>query len=186
MRPIVGLRGWKADRDGMLHSIYYDATWPRLAPLVAEDRGHERGNPPAFSCDECSGVYAYNAAGIGDLCLSARVWIQEFGFGAGLAVRPTRDSVLPVVPESEDDPYGSLAIGTVHLWGKYVKGHTHGYRAERAYPGELYLLRPHRSFAELPGLARAVTGNYGTPCHVLGERETWDHLKVLIAGNKAA
>jgi hypothetical protein len=164
MKPIIGIRGWKVDRDGMLLSIYYDAVWPRLSPLVAEDLNDQRGNPPAFSYtyqnEEYFGIHAFHHKGFGDLALSADLWIGSYDY-------------------DRNDPWGCIALGSVELWGSFVKKHARGYRAERAYPGELYLFKSHKGTAGIGSLPKAVRGNYGVPCHFLTEKESLDRIEAL-------
>lgn len=137
---ITGWRCWNARGTGVLHGQAVQLPWPEYAPFVARcihtppEPDFHPGSPAPVSTCSC-GIYAFKTR------KAAEVRASE----------SYADLYLPV--------WGSNAVwGAVALWGIVVE-HRIGYRAQFAYPTELY--------CEDAGLAENITAIYGVPCQVV-------------------
>lgn len=150
-----GWRTWKLTGGGLLNSVSYATTW-------------EPGTPIAAQCKTSQKKWAWDAVPMAEAieskALMAQDWTEEYDADAGrTAPRPPR-VVLPFThsyvyretPHHSPDEsctcgiyaahspdqcagYGKYVLGRVNLWGRVIPGDK-GYRAEFAYPSELFVL----------------------------------------------
>ncbi len=143
---ITAYRAWDVHENGLLVGQAHGEPWPPYQAFVARC-GHASQHhvikgqwiaPPAWGC-EC-GIYAlrtYEAA-------EARA-------------RPSNGFVLTFGFRPLTGAESRQVWGSVKLWGRVIE-HAGGFRAEFAYPSELW--------CEDAQLARAVSALYGIPCSV--------------------
>jgi hypothetical protein len=119
---LIGWRVWCVVRDGgelRLGSVIQDDVWPVGTPFVARCRAHE---PPANRLLLRSPeAHAAPAAG----CTCGVYAVRE-------------PAAAWTYLRGRDEPHTvARVIGRVRLWGRVVE-HEDGWRAERAYPLDVY------------------------------------------------
>ncbi len=115
--PFLGWRTWdvaEGTDGGVLHSVVHRVAWPLGEALEATCMrwrlfGRRRGPAPRLHCT--CGIYATRTPA------DALMYLWELGCAPGQSTR---------------------VVGRVWLWGAVVECE-HGWRAERAYPAELYV-----------------------------------------------
>lgn len=118
--PLLGWRAWHVVREGdasVLVSWWLSTTWPARRRLEAACRQH--GPRPELRHD--CGIHAFKSREDVLAYVGCRVPYVGFPF-----VRPVEGRV-------------GMAIGRVSLWGR-VAAHRGGYRAQYAYPYDLFLI----------------------------------------------
>jgi hypothetical protein len=121
-RALIGWRVWCVVRHGAelrLGSVIQDDVWPVGAPFVARCRAHE---PPA-NRQLLRDPYAHDVPAAACTC---GIYAAREPAGAWSYLRG-RDEAHTV----------ARVIGRVMLWGRVVE-HEDGWRAERAYPLDVY------------------------------------------------
>jgi hypothetical protein len=131
--PLRGWRAWQVvpgDDGPALASWWVNAVWPAMRPLEA--RCGQHGPRPAahHSC----GIHAFEA----------REHALDY-------LRGMRETPLLFVRRPERAL--GIVVGRVSGWGRAV-AHARGWRAQFAYPYDLYLIRGDRA------LARTVAARY--------------------------
>jgi len=170
----TGWRTWYLDNDE-LYSVVYRVRWPRRQPLVAECR---KGSMQTVAPT----TVFHDAPLRGCQCgIYAAATVPAVG-GYMVSHGPTG------VPR---------AIGRVKLWGRIIVGTT-GYRATRAYPEELWVLRNgvyssaaysawapgrpgHWHTERAEELAEKLEERYGVPVGVIEGGMPADVTKQLLA-----
>jgi hypothetical protein len=137
--PILGWRLWQVRHDGEGHRLesftWHHIAWPALARLEARCAVH-RDDAPARG-HEC-GIHAFATRELAE----------------GLLRRYTGQTLRyynrdPELPDRNGRP---VALGRVSLWGR-VLAREFGFRAQYAYPYELFLIGADDDLAsELRGL----------------------------------
>lgn len=150
---LTGYRAFGVFRNGLLVGQAHTEPWPPYQPFVARcgDAGYGFSHhildgafiaPPVQQCT--CGIYALkNRAEAKLRMLSSDLSLQRFG------------------PHGSPNPEFSC-WGSVSLWGRVIE-HERGYRAEYAYPSELWMTDA--------TTARRVQSLYGIPCHYIVEGE---------------
>jgi hypothetical protein len=139
--PIVGWRLWHArlhEGEYRLESFtWHHVSWPAGRRFEARCAIHQENAPaPGHEC----GIYAFTTRQLAEDLLRRYTGVrQHYG-------RPDRE--LP--PLRQGSP---LALGRVSLWGRIV-ARENGFRAQYAYPYELFLIGGNE------GIARALRRLY--------------------------
>lgn len=145
IEPIVGWRYWRLGPRGRLASLHGEE-WVPGRPKVAACP-FARYDPSDKRVQLVAGYTrrAHDAPREGCIC----------GLYAARDLKRLRGQML--------FGHGLLVVGEVSLWGKVIPG-LHGYRAEKAYPRQLYV--PQRLDDHHPG-AVAGLGGYAVPVEVI-------------------
>lgn len=142
MEPITGYRAWNVHHNGLLIGQNHAEPWPPYTPFVARcghavSLGHIVNGlwvqAPVWSC--YCGVYAFHT----QESVDERVMMGRSPWMTGV----------------QDIGMEAMVWGEVKLWGKVIV-HEDGYRAEFAYPGELW--------CEDESLCPKVASLYGVIC----------------------
>jgi hypothetical protein len=124
--PILGWRLWHVRPHGgdfRLESFTrHHVSWPSLSRLEASCAAHGFGAPAAGH--EC-GIYAFKTRELAEELLRRYVGVRHC-YG--------RENEIPPPPRGRP-----IALGSVSLWGRILE-RERGYRAQYAYPYELFLL----------------------------------------------
>lgn len=146
--PLTAYRAFDVHENGLLVGQAHTEPWPPYQPFVARCgaltgdgwKGHIVNGAfvaaPVFGCD--CGIHAL-----------------KDGAAAQKRVEADRDPFSGFGFSYRDRPDGR-AWGTVKVWGRVIE-HADGYRAEFAYPTEL--------FCDDEALAPKIAALYGVPCH---------------------
>lgn len=144
MEPITGYRAWSVHHNGLLIGQSHAEPWPPYTPFVARC-GHAVSphhiregqwiEAPLISC-HC-GIYAFNNT----VMLEERIQADKNSWISG----------IHTIGEE------AMVWGEVKLWGRVIV-HQSGYRAEFAYPGELW--------CEDEKLCAKVASLYGVSCRL--------------------
>lgn len=144
MEPITGYRAWNVHHNGLLIGQNHAEPWPPYTPFVARC-GHAVSphhiregqwiEAPLISC-HC-GIYAFNNT----------VMLEE-------RIQADKNSLIFGINNTGED---AMVWGEVKLWGRVIV-HQSGYRAEFAYPGELW--------CEDEKLCAKVASLYGVSCRL--------------------
>jgi hypothetical protein len=131
--PILGWRLWHVRPHGggyRLESFTrHHVSWPARRRLEAGCAAHGDGAPS--SGHEC-GIYAFKSRELAEDLLRRYVGVRH---------RYGREQEISPAP-----PGRPIALGSVSLWGRILV-REHGYRAQYAYPYELFLLNAHDEIA---------------------------------------
>ena len=143
IEPLLGWRLWQVrrnDRGYRLESFtWHHVTWPGRARMVARCRVH--GDDAPVAGHEC-GIYAFKTRELAeDLLRRYTGVLQRYG---------RWHQELP--PLRQGSP---IALGRVSLWGR-VLVREHGFRAQYAYPYELFVIGGDASVAREVGRLYAV------------------------------
>lgn len=138
--PILGWRLWHVRLHGgdyRLESFTrHHVSWPAGRRLEATCPAH--GDAAPFSGHEC-GIYAFKSRELAEELLRRYVGVRQC-YGRG--------------PEFPPPPRGRpIALGSVSLWGRVME-RERGYRAQYAYPYELFLMNADET------IARRIRGRY--------------------------
>jgi hypothetical protein len=124
--PILGWRLWHVRPHGgdfRLESFTrHHVSWPSLSRLEASCAAHGFGAPATGH--EC-GIYAFKTRELAEELLRRYVGVRHC-YG--------RENEIPPPPRGRP-----IALGSVSLWGRILE-RERGYRAQYAYPYELFLL----------------------------------------------
>jgi hypothetical protein len=124
--PILGWRLWHVRLHGDEHRLEsftrHHVSWPAQTRLEASCVAHGAGAPAAGH--EC-GIYAFKTRELAEDLLRRYVGVRHC-YG--------REHEIPPPPRGRP-----LALGAVSLWGRILE-RERGYRAQFAYPYELFLL----------------------------------------------
>jgi peptidoglycan/xylan/chitin deacetylase (PgdA/CDA1 family) len=124
--PILGWRLWHVRPHGgdfRLESFTrHHVSWPSLSRLEASCAAHGFGAPATGH--EC-GIYAFQTRELAEELLRRYVGVRHC-YG--------RENEIPPPPRGRP-----IALGSVSLWGRILE-RERGYRAQYAYPYELFLL----------------------------------------------
>ncbi len=132
--PIIGWRLWKVRRHGDRHRLesltWHHVSWPAGSRLQAACITN-RHEAPAHGHD--CGIYAFKTRQLAEDLLRRYMGEKQCYFEGR--------SLVPHGPA--DRP---LALGRVSLWGRVLE-RENGFRAEYAYPYELFLIGDGRDAA---------------------------------------
>ena len=149
---ITAFRCWNVFPNGLMVGQAHAEPWPPFQPFVgrcgqALSESHIKdGQFVAAPVKDCNcGVHALKSAAAAEHRLIDEL-DSQMGFGFGI-----RFSFGGYEP-----PAGRV-WGAVKLWGRLIE-HSHGYRAEFAYPAALY--------CQDEKLAAVVAALYGVPCEI--------------------
>jgi hypothetical protein len=144
--PITGYRVWNVHENGLLCGQAVNEPWPPYAPLIAR----------------CAGVASPHAHLDNDGALRpAPVFHCECGVHALKSEDAARERLIEERLRTAQALYSMYpkgrAFGAVKLWGRIIE-HQLGYRAEYAYPAEL--------FTDDQALQPKIERLYGVRCWV--------------------
>jgi hypothetical protein len=124
--PILGWRLWHVRLHGGEYRLEsftrHHVSWPARGRLEASCTAHEEGAPATGH--EC-GIYAFKTRELAEELLRRYVGVRHC-YG--------REHEIPPPPRGRP-----IALGSVSLWGRILE-RERGYRAQYAYPYELFLL----------------------------------------------
>lgn len=124
--PILGWRLWHVRLHGggyRLESFTrHHVSWPARRRLEAGCSAH--GEEAPISGHEC-GIYAFKSRDLAEELLRRYIGVRQC-YGRGQEFPPPRQG-------------RPIALGSVSLWGRILE-RERGYRAQYAYPYELFLL----------------------------------------------
>ena len=124
--PILGWRLWHVRPHGAGYRLEsftrHHVSWPARRRLEAGCAAH--GGEAPSSGHEC-GIYAFKSRELAEDLLRRYVGVRH---------RYGREQEISPAP-----PGRPIALGSVSLWGRILV-REHGYRAQYAYPYELFLL----------------------------------------------
>jgi hypothetical protein len=148
IEPIVGWRLWHVrlhEDDYRLESFtWHHVSWPARGRFEAHCSLHQADAPvPGHEC----GIYAFTTRELAEDLLRRYTGVRQH------CGRPDRE--LP--PLRHGSP---LAIGRVSLWGRVV-ARENGFRAQYAYPYELFLIGGNEA------IARALRARYAVDVSLL-------------------
>lgn len=151
--PLIGYRVWNVFPNGLMAGQSYAEPWPPYQAMAArcgftKSAEHVHDGcwvaPPVYRCG--CGIHALKRIDAAELRL-----IEESLSSHG------RFSAAYIAYYDEYTPPMGRVWGSVKFWGRVVE-HEIGYRAEYAYPSQLY--------CQDPKLAATVAELYGVPCDV--------------------
>ena len=132
--PLIGWRLWQvrthADGHRLESFTAHHVTWPAQRRLQATCPQHGADAPAA--AHEC-GIYAFRTRESAEDLLRRYVGVRQ---------RYGPDAELPPPPR----PARPMALGRVSLWGRILE-REHGFRAQFAYPYEIFLLGGNEAIA---------------------------------------
>lgn len=136
---LTGYRVWSCFPNGLLMGVTHSMAWPPMEPHVAQ-------------CSEVEQSHLLNGR-----YLPAPV----YECSCGVYVLKQEDKAVHASPTCDcyackSQWFGSV-WGTCYIWGKVIE-HRLGYRAQYAYPKELWSYSSER--------AKLVEQLYGVPCHL--------------------
>jgi hypothetical protein len=132
--PVLGWRLWHVDRKHRLRSWSQGGRWPERERFEALCRR------PLLPCAEAPGR----------------------GHGCGIYALRTREQAETLLRELPLPVCGAIAVGRVSLWGRVVEN-TGGWRAQFAYPYEVFLLGDDRAAAQALRARYAVDVSLTSP-----------------------
>jgi hypothetical protein len=132
--PIVGYRVWEVDGANLLYSHLFNNHWPVRKKMVATCQfGLGACWPPTTESGIVQGFFglhsgeSYHRCGI--YAFKTEAQLNDY-------LRDVEEKSRGFLPDMYAGPE-DIVLGTVYLWGKVTEC-SNGYRAEFAYPKELY------------------------------------------------
>lgn len=147
---LTGYRCWNVFANGLMVGQSYAEPWPMYQPFVGrcgftKSQAHVVNGhwvpAPVWHCG--CGVHALKELAVAEQRLIEEMAILHGGWNAAAF--------------ADYQPPTGRVWGSVKIWGRIVE-HDIGYRAEYAYPGDLY--------CQDAALATVVGALYGVPCTV--------------------
>lgn len=152
--PLIGYRVWNVFPNGLMCGQSYAEPWPPYQAMAARcgftksaEHVHDGcwAAPPVYRCG--CGIHALKRIDTAELRVIEESLASRSGYGM---------TVYTSVYDDYAPPMGRV-WGSIKFWGRVIE-HEIGYRAEFAYPSQLY--------CQDPKLAAIVATLYGVPCDV--------------------